>query len=215
MEEPLENGESGEEVTELLLAWTAGEPEALDKLLPQVHRYLSRMAHGYLRKERQGHTLETSALVNEAFLRLVNQKRVGWRDRAHFFAIASQMMRRVLVDSARRRISEKRGKGEERLSLQDLEVPSMERPEHLVALDQALARLQERSSDWARIVELRFFGGLNREEIAQILEVSSATVTRRWRMARAWLFRYLQDGVEADIDPGNRPRGAGEEKTMG
>ena len=191
--------EAGGDVTEWLVAWAGGDAEALERLIPQIHGYLSSMARRYLRKERQGHTLETSGLVNEAFLRLVDQKKVSWTDRVHFFAIASQMMRRVLTDHARRRVSEKRGGPEELVSLQDLEAPSLERPEHLLALDEALGELQQRDSESARIVELRFFGGLNREEIAEVLGVSSATVTRRWSLARAWLFRYLEHGVCQEI----------------
>jgi RNA polymerase sigma factor (TIGR02999 family) len=189
----------GGDVTEWLLAWTAGDATALEKVIPQIHDYLCRMARGHLRREREGHTLETSGLVNEAFLRLVDQRRVSWRDRAHFFAIASQMMRRVLTDHARRRVSEKRGGVEERLSLQDLEAPSLARPERLVALDEALCALEGRDQDSAKIVELRFFGGMNREEIAESLGVSSATVTRRWSLARAWLFRYLEHGISQEL----------------
>jgi RNA polymerase sigma factor (TIGR02999 family) len=178
-------------VTELLLAWSRGDQAALAALLPRVYEELRKLASGYLRQERPGHTLQTSDLVNEAFLRLVDQDRVQWRNRAQFFGIAAQMMRRILVDRARSHLYAKRGGGAPRLSLDEALTLAAERAPELVALDEALEELAKIEPDRARIVELRFFGGLTSEEIAQVLDVSVPTVTRGWRMARAWLYREL------------------------
>ena len=178
-------------VTSLLLDWSGGDRQALEELMPLVYDQLRLLASGCLRGERQGHTLETAGLVNEAFLRLIDQERVHWRDRAHFFAIAGRMMRRILVDHARRHASAKRGGRVEKVALPDLDLVPVEPETDLVALDEALVALAEQDSESARIVELRYFGGLNREEIAAVLGMSSASVTRRWRMARAWLYDQL------------------------
>jgi RNA polymerase sigma factor (TIGR02999 family) len=159
--------------------------------LPQVYDELRSLASSYLRRESSGHTLETGALVHEAFLRLVDQERVQWQNRAQFFGIAAQMMRRILVDHARSHLYLKRGGGERKLSLDEALTLSAERAPELVALDEALQDLDTIAPQAARIVELRFFAGLTSEEIAHVLGVSVPTVTRGWRMARAWLYRHL------------------------
>ncbi len=186
-------------VTRLLLDWSGGDRQALEELMPLVYDQLQLQASGCLKGERPGHTLETSGLVNEAFLRLIDQERVHWRDRAHFFAIAGRMMRRILVDHARRHASAKRGGRVEKVALPDLDLVPVEPAPDLVALDDALGALAREDPDGAQIIELRYFGGLNREEIAAVMGVSSASVTRRWRMARAWLYDDLvhrrSDGV--------------------
>jgi RNA polymerase sigma factor (TIGR02999 family) len=185
------NANAQREVTGLLLAWSEGDRDALDTLLPRVYGELRRLAASHLRRERAGHTLETRALVHEAFLRLVDQERVAWRSRGHFFGIAAQMMRRVLVDHARRHLYAKRGGGAPRFSLEEGLTLAPERAPELVALDEALGELERIAPRNARIVELRFFGGLTAEEIAEALGLSAPTVTRGWRMARAWLYRRL------------------------
>lgn len=184
---------STKELTELLAAWSDGKREALDELLPLVEGELRRLAHRYMSRERPGHTLQTTALVNEAYLRLIDQKEVRWQNRAHFFAIAAQMMRRILINHARDRAAFKRGgAGARKISLEDVAELSDERAAELVALDEALdslARIDERKG---RVVELRYFGGLSVEEVAEVLGVSPDTVTRDWRSAKAFLHRELQ-----------------------
>jgi len=179
------------QVTRLLQQWSSGDQTALDELMPLIHAELRQQASGCLRRERQGHTLETSALVNEAFLRLVDQDQVRWQSRAHFLAIAGRQMRRILVDHARRHAAAKRGGGAERVPIDEVELAAAEPRPDLLALDQALERLAEDDSEIARVVELRYFAGLNREEIAEVMHLSSASITRRWRLARAWLYREL------------------------
>ncbi|MEE8524467.1 MAG: sigma-70 family RNA polymerase sigma factor [Thermoanaerobaculia bacterium] len=179
------------EITELLIAWSQGEEQAIDRLAPLVHDRLRRLAASFMNRERPDHTLQTQALVNEAYLRLIDQNQVSWRDRAHFFAIAGRMMRRILVDHARGLGYAKRGGEAQRIAAEELEDMPADRPPELVALDEALDTLAGKDPQLARLVELRYFGGLNREEIAEVLGISGATVTRRWRMARAWLYRYL------------------------
>lgn len=180
------------EITSLLMAWRGGDEDALTELMPQVYHKLREIAGFLVRGERTDHTLETTALVHEAFLRLVDIERISWRDRAHFFAMCARIMRRVLVDHARHHCREKRGGGAQRVEGSELGRLPSERAPRLVALDEALRELAERDEEKARIVELRFFGGLDREEIAEVLDISSATVTRRWRSARAWLISYLE-----------------------
>jgi len=183
---------STKELTELLAAWSDGKREALDELLPLVEGELRRLAHRYMSRERPGHTLQTTALVNEAYLRLIDQKEVRWQNRAHFFAIAAQMMRRILINHARDRAAFKRGAGARKISLEDVAELSDERAAELVALDEALeslARIDERKG---RVVELRYFGGLSVEEVAEVLGISPDTVTRDWRSAKAFLHRELQ-----------------------
>jgi RNA polymerase sigma factor (TIGR02999 family) len=181
-------------VTNLLAAWSGGDRAALERLMPLVERELHLLASRYLRRERPGHTLQTTALVHEAYLRLVDQRDVRWQNRAHFFGIAAQMMRRILVDHARRIAYARRGGGAAKVSLDEACVVSAERAAELVALDDALlalARLDERK---CRVVELRYFGGLSVEETAEVLGVSTDTVGRDWRAARAFLRRELEAG---------------------
>ncbi len=178
-------------VTELLLAWSQGEGAALDKLVPLVYAELRRIAHRYLNRERRGHTLQTAELVNEAYLRLIDASRVRWQDRAHFFAISAQLMRRILVDFARSRRYVKRWGGLQRTSFDEALVVSPARSGDLVALDDALETLGAKDDRKSRVVELRFFGGLSVEETAEVLKVSPDTVHRDWRFAKAWLAREL------------------------
>ena len=178
-------------VTQLLVAWSDGDQSALDQLVPLVHGELRRLARSYMRGERHGHTLQTTALINEAYLRLVDQKNVRWQNRAHFLAIAAQLMRRILVDYARRRQYRKRGGGALQVSLAAAESLSDERTPDLVALDEALVSLAEMDPRRSQVVELRFFGGLNIEETAEILKVSPTTVERDWTTAKAWLYQRI------------------------
>jgi RNA polymerase sigma-70 factor, ECF subfamily len=180
------------EVTQLLLAWSQGEQEALDKLIPFVHEELRRLAHYYMSGERADHTLQTTALVNEAYLRLVDLGQTQWQNRAHFFAVSAQLMRRILVDFARSRNLLKRGGGIEQLSLAEEMVISEDSQEDLIALDEALNALAAIDERKSKVVELRFFGGLTEEETAEVLKVSSETVTRDWRLAKVWLLRALE-----------------------
>lgn len=183
------------EVTQLLLAWREGDRAALDRLIPLVHAELRRLARRYMRQERAGHTLQTTALVNEVYLRLIDTPQIQWQDRAHFFSIAAQLMRRILVDLARARNYQKRGGGARPLAFDEALVVSPEQDADVVALDEALdalARIDERKS---RVVEMRFFGGLKEKEIALALQVSPETVRRDWRLAKAWLLRWLSEGA--------------------
>ena len=175
------------EVTELLRKWSEGDETALDKLMPLVYNELRRMAHQHMRHEKPGHVLQTSALINEAYLRLVDQHEIHWESRSHFLGIAACVMRRILVDDARRRHVLKRGGAHIQMSLDDALSASQEQEANLVALDEALKRLETRDKRQSQIVELRFFGGLNIEETAEVLKVSPGTVMRDWTFARAWL----------------------------
>jgi RNA polymerase sigma factor (TIGR02999 family) len=181
------------EVTQLLVDWSNGNQAALEKLTPLVYAELHRLAHRYMGREDAGHTLQTTALVHEAYIRLIDQRSMRWQNRAHFFAIAAQLMRRILVDYARSRGCAKRGGGTERISLEAEagEVVSHELGADLVSLDDALISLAEIDPRRSRVVELRFFGGLNVEETAEVLKVSSDTVMRDWNLARAWLYREM------------------------
>jgi RNA polymerase sigma factor (TIGR02999 family) len=179
-------------MTDLLAAWSDGDREALDRLLPLVERELHNLAHRYMSRERQDHTLQTTALVNEAYLKLVGQTRVRWQNRAHFFAIAAQIMRRILIDHSRTRRYQKRGGGAPELPLEEAAVLSDERASELIALDDALVALEKIDERKARVVELRYFGGLSVEEAAEVLSVSADTVGREWRRARAFLLREIQ-----------------------
>ena len=179
------------EVTRLLLDWSGGDKTALDKLMPLVYYELRRLAHHYMGRERPGHTLQTTALVNEAYLRLIDQRSVQWRNRAHFFGIASQMMRRILVDHARSRHYAKRGAGARQVSFDEVMVVSVERAAEVVALDDALTALAAIDQRKSEIVEMRFFGGLSIEEAAEVLAVSPGTVMRDWTLAKAWLHREI------------------------
>lgn len=189
---------SPKEVTKLLADWSHGDREALDKLMPLVYDELRRVASHYLRRERPGHTLQTTALVHDAYLRLVNQKDVRWENRAHFFSIAAEAMRRILVEHARSHRAAKRGGGECKLSLDEAVDWPQEQAIDLVALDDALTSLTAIDSQKSRIVELRFFGGLTMEEIAQVLGVSLATVERGWHIAKLWLRREIAGAVTSD-----------------
>jgi RNA polymerase sigma-70 factor (ECF subfamily) len=179
------------EITRLLRAWSGGDRAALDKLTPVVYKELRRIAQGHMRRENQGNTLQTTALVNEAYLRLVDVANVGWQDRAHFFAVSAQMMRRILVDAARARTSGKRGGGLRRVDLGEIPDISSGRDRELVTLDDALTELAEMDQRKARVIELRFFGGLSVEETAEVLQISPQSVMRDWKLARAWLMREL------------------------
>ena len=181
-------------VTELLLAWGRGDRSALDELMPLVHQELRRLARSQMRGERDHHTLQTTALVNEAFLRLVDLRRIRWQDRAHFLALSAQLMRRVLVDHARSRNVQKRGGGATRVVLDDVLVAAPDRGADLVALDEALEHLARVDPRKSRVVELRFFGGLSVEETAEALRVSVDTVMRDWKLAKVWLLRELSRG---------------------
>ncbi len=180
------------DITQLLLAWRAGDKAALDDLMPLVYDELRRRAAHYMRGQKAGHTLQTTALVNEAYLRLVDSSRVRWKDRAHFFAIAAQLMRRILVDSARKRKSLKRGGEIQKVELEDDAVADLtENKIDLMLLDEALKELFDLSARQSKVVELKYFGGLTEKEIAEALEISTRTVKRDWSVARAWLFRKL------------------------
>jgi RNA polymerase sigma factor (TIGR02999 family) len=179
-------------VTQLLAAWRQGNQEAMERLVPLIYDELHRLAQSYLRREKPGHTLQTTALVNEAYLRLIDQQSVNWQSRAHFIGIAAQMMRRILVDHARGKQAVKRGGGEAKLSLdEELEVPG-ERARELVALDDALTALAALDPQQSRIIELRYFGGLSIAETAEVIGLSPATVKREWSLAKAWLYHQLQ-----------------------
>ncbi|MEP7012285.1 MAG: sigma-70 family RNA polymerase sigma factor [Acidobacteriota bacterium] len=186
MNEPSPGG-----VTRFLIAWRGGDERALERLIPLVYGELRRLAGRYLNRERASHTLETHDLIHEAFLRLVDQRQVDWHNRAHFFAIAAQMMRRILVDHARRRGYRKHGGELRQLALDEVPDLAAQRGMDLVALDEALTELAQVDGELAKVVDLRFFGGLEHAEIAAALGVSNPTVRRRWRVAKAWLYRRL------------------------
>ncbi len=185
---------SSSNVTQMLHDWSDGDREVLDKLIPIIYAELRRQAARYLRRERPGHTLQTTALIHEAYIRLIDQKNVRWQNRAHFFAIAAQLMRRILVDHARSRQAAKRGGSDIKLPLEEAMIASEGREVDLVALDEALKRLAAIDPQQSRVVELRFFSGLNVEETAEVLEVSPRTVKRDWNVAKAWLRREISEG---------------------
>jgi len=189
------------DVTGLLRRWHEGDREALERLMPLVYQELHRIASRYLRHERPGHTLQSTALVHEAYVKLVDQHRVDWHNRAQFFGLAAQAMRRILVDHARARSREKRGAGAPRVALDAVEPADAEsnlHPADAIALDRALEKLESFDPGQARIVELRFFGGLTVEETADVLGTSPSTVKREWTLARAWLFRELEGRSDND-----------------
>lgn len=190
---PIDDSDAApEDVTGLLLAWGSGDTDAADRLLAAIYDELHRQAARAMRRENEGDTLQATALVHEAYLRLVDQRRVEWRNRAHFFGVAAQMMRRVLVDRARARLATKRGGELQQVTLGDVEAGDAENSSlDVLALHEALERLAALDADQARLVELRYFGGLNIEDTAQTLGVSPATVKREWAIARAWLRREL------------------------
>jgi RNA polymerase sigma factor (TIGR02999 family) len=179
------------EITQLLIAWNEGDQRARDELTPLIYDELRRLARGYLRRERPGHTLQPTALVHEAFLRLIDQSRVNWQNRAHFFGAAARLMRQILINHAEARRAAKRGGEAERVSLNDVDHSAVGREIDLVALNEALTNLERIDPQQGRIVELRYFSGLTVEEVAEVMGVSPATVKREWSTARAWLRREL------------------------
>ena len=187
--------ESHSDITGLLLAWRGGDETALDRLFPLVYDELRRIAHRQLSRERPGHTLSTTALVHEAYLRLVDQNRAQWADRAQFFAIAARMMRRVLVDSARQHLAGKREGTRKRVNLDDVNLSLDDRADLLVAVDEALERLAAVDERAGRVVECRFFGGYTESETAEALGITDRTVRRDWVRAKAWLYEALRDGA--------------------
>ena len=184
---------SSDEVNRLLRDWGGGDQQALERLMPLIYQELRQLAHRCLYRERPGHTLQTTALVHEAYLKLIDQRDARWQNRAHFFAIAAQAMRRILVDSARRHTAVKRGGPAENLSLDEAANVSVEPDPILLPLDEALSRLEKMDEQQSRIVELRYFGGLTIEETAEVLGLSKDTVKNEWAMARAWLREALSD----------------------
>lgn len=192
--------QSSKQITQLLIAWSEGDDSALGRLAPLIESELHRLAHHYMRRERPGHLLQTSALVNEAYLRLIDWKKVRWQNRAHFFGVAAQMMRRILVDFARDRQSLKYGGGKLQVSLSEAASFVVQRDTDLVALDEALTALTKIDPRKVRVVEMRFFAGLSVEEVADVLKVSKETVMRDWRLAKVWLLRELEG--EAVVNEG-------------
>lgn len=184
-----------EEITQLLLSWSEGDKAALDRLIPLVYPELRRLARIYMSRESPAHTLQTSGLINEAYLRLVDQHQIEWQNRAHFFAVAAQVMRHILIDHARSHRYAKRGAGAQHVPLDEVAVVAMERAEELVALDDALTKLAQIDERKSQIVELRFFGGLTGEEIAELINLSPITVKREWRSAKAWLHLEISKGA--------------------
>src|SRR5206468_8376078 len=182
------------DITGLLVDWGNGDQAALDKLLPLVERELHRLAHSYMRREDRDHTLQTTALINETYLRLVDQRKVQWQNRAHFFGIAAQIMRRILLNYARDQNRQKRGGKAIHVSLSQALIMPAEKDREIIALNDALNRLEAVDERKAKVVELRFFGGLTVEEIAEVLKVSTVTVLRDWAFAKAWLSREMQNG---------------------
>jgi RNA polymerase sigma-70 factor, ECF subfamily len=181
------------EITGLLVDWSNGDQAALDKLLPLVEQELHRLAHIYMRRENPDHTLQTTALVNEAYLKLIDQKKTHWQNRAHFFAIAAKIMRRILLNYARDRHREKRGGKATQVSLSEAAVVFLQKTEELIALDEALERLAALDERKSQVVELRYFGGLDVDETAEVLKVSPITVMRDWQFAKAWLSRAIKN----------------------
>jgi RNA polymerase sigma factor (TIGR02999 family) len=184
---------SPKNVTQLLADWGSGDKAALEELLPQVYQELHRLAAYYLRRERQGHTLQATALINEAYLKIIDQRSVNWQNRAHFFGVAAQLMRCILVDHAPSHLYAKRGGGAQKITIDEaLALPQQERDLDFVALDDALKTLEQIDPRQGRIVELRFFGGLTIEETAEVLGISPATVKREWNWAKAWLYNEIK-----------------------
>lgn len=182
------------DITALLVDWGNGDRAALDRLLPLVERELHRLAHSYMRREDPDHTLQTTALINETYLRLVDQRKVAWQNRAHFFGIAAQIMRRILLNYARDQNRQKRGGKAIHVSLSEAMIMPAEKDRELIALNDALTRLEALDERKSKVVELRYFGGLSVEEAAEVLEVSPITVMRDWQFAKAWLAREMQNG---------------------
>jgi len=189
-----------QQITELLIDWNNGSPEALEKLMPMVELELRRIAANYMRRENPGHTLQTSALVNEAYLKLIDQREARWQNRAHFFALASQLMRRILLDHARSQRRAKRGGDAIHVNLDDVAVITPEKSEDLIALDEALSRLTEFDPNKSKIVEMRFFGGLSVNEVAEVMGIAPVTVMLHWRLAKAWLQCEMRGGKKSTSD---------------
>jgi RNA polymerase sigma factor (TIGR02999 family) len=187
-----------EEVSQLLMDWSDGDQAALDKLIPVVYQELRRRAHHYMRQERAGHTLQTTALVHEAYMRLADYKQMRWQGRAHFFAVAAQVMRRILVENARSRNYQKRGSGAQKVELDEAAFVSEGRSAEVIAVDDALKELEAWDPRKGKIVELRFFGGLNIDETAEVLKISPTTVQREWRSAKAWLHRAISQEARGE-----------------
>lgn len=183
--------DADEQITEMLLAWNQGDETSLERLFPVVKRELRRMAHNYMRRESPDHTLQTTALINEAYLKLVDQTRVTWKNRAQFFGVSAQIMRRILLNHARDQRAGKRGGGAIDITLDEFTILPAERSKELIALDEALERLKKIDELKSRIVELRYFGGLTMEETAEVLQIAPSTVSLHWRMARAWLKKEI------------------------
>ncbi|MCU1260374.1 MAG: polymerase, sigma-24 subunit, subfamily [Bryobacterales bacterium] len=188
---PAEQRESAPDVTQLLADWSNGDPRALEKLTPLVYSDLQRLARGYLRSERSGHTLQCTALVHEAYMRLIDQRGTRWQNRAHFFGVSAQIIRRILVDYARAHNAGKRGGSAPRVAIEDAVIAAGEREVDVVALDDALTTLASIDPQQARVVELRYFAGLTIEETAEVMRISTATVKRDWVVAKAWLRREI------------------------
>jgi RNA polymerase sigma factor (TIGR02999 family) len=190
---------SADDLTLLLRSWSRGDESALGKIIPIVHDELKRLAHAYMARERAGHTLQTTALLNEAYLKLVDARNVEWQDRAHFLAISARLMRRILVDRARKRDFQKRGGGAVKISLEGSPEPATEADPTIVELEDALTALERLDPRKARVVELRYFGGLSVEETAEALGVGGGTVMRDWRLAKVWLHRELSRSRKAAL----------------
>ena len=192
---------SPQEVTQLLADWGKGDRSALDKLLPLVHSELRRIAQRQMSQERPGHTLQATALVNEAYLKLAGQQGFDWQNRAHFFAVCAQVMRHILIDHARAHARDKRGGGAVKVSLNDALVVAEDQAAHFIALDEALRVLERLDPQKGKLVELRYFGGLSVEEAAEVMNVSPRTVRREWQRAKAWLYRMMTEGIEDETRP--------------
>jgi len=192
---------SPQEVTQLLAAWGKGDRSALDKLLPLVHSELRRIAQRQMSGERPGHTLQATALVNEAYLKLAGQQGFDWQNRAHFFAVCAQVMRHILIDHARAHARDKRGGGAVKVSLNDALVVADDQAGHFIALDEALRVLERLDPQKGKIVELRYFGGLSVEEAAEVMNISPRTLRREWQRAKAWLYRMMTEGIEDETRP--------------
>jgi len=192
---------SPQEVTQLLADWGKGDRSALDKLFPLVHSELRRIAQRQMSQERPGHTLQATALVNEAYLKLAGQQGFDWQNRAHFFAVCAQVMRHILIDHARAHARDKRGGGAVKVSLNDALVVAEDQASHFIALDEALRVLERLDPQKGKIIELRYFGGLSVEEAAEVMNVSPRTVRREWQRAKAWLYRMMTEGIEDETRP--------------
>jgi RNA polymerase sigma factor (TIGR02999 family) len=185
---------SSKNITQLIIAWGNGDKQAIHQLIPLIYDELHRQAARYMRRENSGHTLQTTALVNEVYCKLIDQKNVGWQNRAHFFGIAAQLMRRILIDHARRRLRKKRGGAEKKIVLDETSIVPQKQAGELIFLDEALIRLGQFDPRKSRIVEMKFFGGLTTEEIAEVEQLSTSTVEREWRKAKAWLHHAVENG---------------------